>query len=573
MSDLGSEKNFKSACSNAGASIFAIFAVIAVIVIGTHFNLLKNDPFLYRDDYLGVAPLAEVQSLKDYLVARENFKIFDLLPVRDFSFYLDYRVKALTGFSPFHFTNLLVWLCVLAISFKTVGLLHGRSRIVQGAFLLYATHPIFMGSTAWISARKHLLAAFFILCATYLLLKAIRDGTRKPFLLGIGVCSLYLLSVFSQPITALWPVWALLYVALSEASGDRKKLCYAVAGVCIPIMVLVLFANFQFYTGGYSKVASVPKFESHPDANMGMRLLALGRYFMNFVMPTRLAVAYYPGSTFNFIGLILFGAFAAICFRLLPLKQVLIWGAFFFFPLLIVTVRLTNIFVSDTYVVTAAFGLLNLFILIATKASAHVFQRPMARRLSLAAALAVLVGYVALSARYAATWENDSALWEHAYRTEPSPSTLKAHTEWLLHRRAFGEALRVSTWLKEWMSNEPLAEGLWARALFENPAIPAEKKIADIEKQSASSPWRDYYLSILYAQKREFVKAFNLVANHFFTSEEYKESPETVGAFAYSYCVRAETKQCDRYLESLKKHYGSSWDSDLFKAHLKKLGL
>ena len=83
--------------------------------------------------------------------------------MRELSYALDHAVW---GFRPegFHLTNVLLYACIVAafylVSRKTVG--------EEAAFLsalLFAVHPIHAEAVAWVSGRKDLLAAFFVILA------------------------------------------------------------------------------------------------------------------------------------------------------------------------------------------------------------------------------------------------------------------------------------------------------------------------------------------------------------------------------------------------------------------------
>lgn len=527
-----------------------LFAVIALLSAAIYFRLVVDDPFLAFDDKVAAGPIAEVHSLRGYRELRAQGKILDVLPVRDLSYYIDYRIKKSTGLSPFHATNLVIWLALLFFAFRILTLLYGRGPAAWAAFALFSLHPITVGSIGWISARKHILAGFFVMAATWVLLKAVRENARGTKVAAI-VALLYALSVLSQPITLLWPLWAALFVALNESSARRRLLVIPLA--CVPIMVACAVMNYHYYTGPYVALSGITKFATSPDADLGMRLLALGRYFANFVLPARLAATYYPGSPWNIAGLALFAVSLFLIFKALPRKPALVWLAYFLFPLSVVLARMTNIFVSDTYALTALFGLVNLLALACGRI-----------RRGYVILAAVAVAFVPLSIYNARAWSSDYALWRHAYRTEPTPFGLRMYAHQLLARGEYDEALRLAVWLKDWEPHDPLAVRQWAAVLFEDPRLSVEKKIETIEREG-SSAWRDYYLSLLYAQRSDFRKSFNLVAPHFFSGRSYELDLMHVAGQAYSYCVRAGVTNCAPFADSLRKHYGLKWHEDEFR--------
>lgn len=100
----------------------------------------------------------------------------EYLPVRDLSYAINY---ALDGLNPrgYHATNLLLHLFNSLLVMLLAARLTGR-RLVGGlAGLVFAVHPVHVEAVSWLSSRKDLLAAFFLLLATHLYLAARRPRT------------------------------------------------------------------------------------------------------------------------------------------------------------------------------------------------------------------------------------------------------------------------------------------------------------------------------------------------------------------------------------------------------------
>src|ERR1035437_9160759 len=143
-------------------------------------------------------------------------------PVRDAAIKLNLVLRDKYGLKTFHVFNFALWIGILFIIDLILRKVFPWLRpMVAPAILLYSVHPVFVGSVAWISASKHLLSAFFILLATWLWL-----GGRSL----IGVFIWYVLSIFSQPITILWPIWAWLH-SLGAGKGYSKNARYLFFGL------------------------------------------------------------------------------------------------------------------------------------------------------------------------------------------------------------------------------------------------------------------------------------------------------------------------------------------------------
>lgn len=551
-----------------GIQSLLLFVFIALANAAIYSGLIVDDPFLRRDDYLVVAPLEEIRGFGDYFEGRSKGRIIDVAPVRDFSFVLNYAIKRATGLSTFHFTNFALWIAVLFLVFKILLLLYSNTTLVLGAVFVYSLHPVFVGTVAWITARKHLLAGFFILWATYLLVKAVRQGTKRYVPLAAAICFLYLLSVLSQPITVLWPLWAMLFVALRNSGNNRPYFHLVLA--CLPVMVLCVGLNYWYYSGPYLELTRFEKFSSNPDADMGMVLLVVGRYFSNLILPIRLVTVYYPGSWLNLAGLFAIAAFIAVLLKFASRREVITWLSFYFLMLAPVTVRLTNILVSDTYVITAAFGILCLLILLFEKIASA--WPAIAMRLGVSACVLMSVAYASLSAQNAKAWQSDFNLWKHAYETEPSPHVLYQYMDQLIRSHSYQEATRIGYVLREWVPQDPLAHWQWSRAIYENAGLTTGQKIAEIEKNSDSSPGRDYFLGLLYAEKEDFRKAFNLIAGHIFSSSLYANDLMRITAQAYSFCNEAGARDCHRFVNAVSAKYPKLWKHEDFTEQVRTLG-
>ncbi|MBK9974702.1 MAG: hypothetical protein IPP14_08005 [Planctomycetes bacterium] len=97
----------------------------------------------------------------------------EYLPVRDLSYAINY---ALDGLNPrgFQATNLLLHLFNSLLVMLLATRLTGRKLAGGLAGLLFAVHPVHVEAVSWLSSRKDLLAAFFLLLSTHLYLAARR---------------------------------------------------------------------------------------------------------------------------------------------------------------------------------------------------------------------------------------------------------------------------------------------------------------------------------------------------------------------------------------------------------------
>src|SRR5262249_20807613 len=116
---------------------------------------------------------------------------------------------------------------------------------------------------------------------------------------------------------------------------------------CLPLLCAFAWVNLRYYARG-SKFGV--------EASPAVSLLAVGRSFINLVAPARLAVVYDPARALNLLGRLLLPLFAWLAWKSIG-QRAFLGLAFFAFPLLVVTLRTTNIFVSDTYLLLPGAGL------------------------------------------------------------------------------------------------------------------------------------------------------------------------------------------------------------------------
>ena len=109
-------------------------------------------------------------------------------------------------------------------------------------------------------------------------------------------------------------------------------------------------------------------------------MLAFGRYFANAVAPVSLLTQYVPGRWLDVFGLLSLSVLMVWLLAVANRRAVYEWSAFYVFPLIPVTVRMTNIFVSDTYFLTSVWACSSLVLLGADGMKSVLKGRPLVGR-------------------------------------------------------------------------------------------------------------------------------------------------------------------------------------------------
>ncbi|MBN2359169.1 MAG: hypothetical protein JXR83_06925 [Deltaproteobacteria bacterium] len=412
-----------SALGRSPRAIAALWGgALSALVVAIHGPLIARDPILQQwDDVDLLRPLRDLPSLAAYRLHLTP----DLQPLRDLSFYADIAVSRVLGVSIFHLHNVALWLAILAVVGSLLAELSLDRAERRWTVALLAVHPVFVNTVGWIAARKHLLAALFILLATLLLLRQLqREASWRR---GLALPVLFACALLAQPIGVLWPLWGGL-----AAVVHRRWRAPAVAvplAICGALAVAGAALNLHYYLGRYHTLeGNAPKTLPLVD-NLALIPQMYGRYFLDLTFPFELAAVYRAFSVGNLVGAVLFVVWVFLVVRLLAPRIALLGLAFFLFPLAVVTFNVTPLFVSDTYLLLPAFAAALLTQQLVRRARER-WNPP--RLLAQTVAAVVLVALAAGAALQARAWRGDVDLWRQAYQRERDPSSIEKYASVLL---------------------------------------------------------------------------------------------------------------------------------------------
>jgi len=297
------------------------------------------------DSHVVMSHLLQLDSISSYVSDLINLNTIDFQPLRDASLYLDIFISNKFNLNITVFHNLLVWFVVCLIIRKiTLKLFPKQTERTSSLFLLlFALHPLFSNTLLWGVARKHTLSLLFIMLATNEVLKEL--GTKRSF---FKIGSLYFLSILSQPINLLWPAWGIYFLYKKKT----RNLNYFIF-----IMMIVFATGFgvNWYYYKYSSVFNL-FYQSKLDGfyNISDKVLALGHYFFQLILPLNLNYIYELGHWQSLWGIpigVLFIYF--FIKKIKDLSFVLSWLLFGAGPLIIIT-NTPNL-LQDCYLLTPAF--------------------------------------------------------------------------------------------------------------------------------------------------------------------------------------------------------------------------
>jgi hypothetical protein len=331
-----------------------------LIIVLSYLPVLVAPKTVNPDAQLIIPLLKSVHSFSDYYEMLFSFETYDVQPIRDLTFFVDIFFFNKFHFNSFIIQNILFWIIACITVKKNLSLIFPSFSRNQCFYLacLFAIYPLFCGTLCWGIARKHILSFLFIMLSNLFLFKILKKTGKKKYQV-ILINVFYVLSVFSQPITLLWPFWALAYVFLNFRQEIKKIGIYLTPAFIV--FSFGVYVNTLYYD---QSLVFKMNFESKTsDAfNIPDKILGLGHYIYQLFLPYWQATAYQLGHWSVWIGILLMGVFSLLYLSLkLDKTWLLSWFGFIMFPLAII---LSNPHIlSDNYLVTPSFGLL---VLVAT---------------------------------------------------------------------------------------------------------------------------------------------------------------------------------------------------------------
>jgi protein O-mannosyl-transferase len=278
------------------------------------------------------------------------------------------------------------------------------------AAALFAIHPLHVESVAWISERKDVLSTFFwsIALLAYALYARDRDwrwmlAVNIAFVFGLLAKPMILTLPFVLLLLDFWPLGRRGIIDLV-----REKLSLFALAIASVFVTMLSQRNS-------SAVVALEKFSLFD--RLGNVAVSYVLYLRDMLWPTQLA-AFYPLHSPTVIGvagaLLLLIGITVVVIRLRRSHPYLIVGWFWYLGTLVPAVGIIQ--AGDqgradrfTYV-----PLIGIFVAIVWLCSALAMRSRLARQLMIPAPAAILIAFVVMSHRQAATWANDLTLWERA---------------------------------------------------------------------------------------------------------------------------------------------------------------
>ena len=352
--------------------------------------------------------LLETQNLFDYFDKLLSYQTLDFQPVRDLSFYVDILFYKNFLINSSIYQNIIFWVMGCLVLGRIIKKVVPTLKDVEIFFIIVAflVYPLFSQAVSWGVARKHILAFLFILIATNAWISK-EDGKNGKSAIYSSV--FYLLSVLSQPITLLWPVWAIAYDFLSLRSHRIKRGLFLIPAFAI--LLTVTYFNFQYYQTSplFAKLYGTKTDELFEISD---KVLALGHYLYQMTAPYLLSYSYTLGHWSTLAGLGVLGILSLLLIKFNSgIRYISIWALYSLLPLAVVISKSRTLY--DTYLLVPTVGLL--FLLLGIKE-----KLPSIPSLKLFFYGGMIIVWFGLTNYESSGWMNEVELTKRSFERRPS---------------------------------------------------------------------------------------------------------------------------------------------------------
>lgn len=368
-------------------------------------------------------------------------------PLHLFSYMLDHAIAGLNAYA-FHLSSNL-WAGIVAGLVYLVALALIQHRLTAiAAGLLFVVHPVHVEAVAWISSRKDLVAAAFLLPSFLVYLKYRQRSGIAWYLASL---LLFVLALLGKLSVVAFPAVLLSLDLFIEKRPLRRSIADKIPFVLLALVLAMAVQHAQPETG------------AEPDISMcaasfvqAMWLLTgLGNYVLYRVPPANgTALAQLAGAIF----LLALFMFPLLLRKRYPLATVLIyWILFSYLPTQVLPFSYP---VTDRYLFLPSIGAVILIAWLVFRATDHLPKWNVAAATALVAVVSLV--WLKKTVDYLAEWQDPRSVWFAATR-----KTSDFHVYYELGWEYLDKSAKLGTTAR-------------------NPPLPVEES-----KQLASLIWRD----------------------------------------------------------------------------------
>ena len=382
---------------NFGIVCLCVLATAALYAGDLHLGFFRiDDP-----QYIVSNPLVRGVTWEHIRQILSNPYYLNYSPLHLFSYMLDHTIAGLTAYA-FHLSSNL-WAGIVSGFVYLVALALTQQRLTAiAAALLFIVHPAHVEAVAWISSRKDLVAAAFVLPSVLAYLKYRQRRAIGWYLISL---LLFLCALLGKLSVVTFAAVLLSFDLLIEKRQLSRSIVDKIPFLLLAIVVALAVHRAQPGTGAQ------PDLSMHAKAfGQGIWLLTgLGNYVLYRVPPANgNTLAQVAGAIF-LVGLFLS---PLLLRKRYPLAAVLIyWILFTYLPTQVLPFGYP---VTDRYLFLPSVGAVILVAWLLFKATDHLKKW----RVAAATALVAIVAFVWLkkTGDYLSEWQDPRSVWFAATR-------------------------------------------------------------------------------------------------------------------------------------------------------------
>ncbi len=413
-------------------TIWAISSLVAAVVLvywpALGFDFVNwDDPwYVANNDLVKSWAPANLSRIASETVTR------NYAPLTVFSLLVDHTLWGMQS-TGYHLTNILLHVLNAVLVYFLLTRLTRNRYIAWTTALLFAVHPVQIETVAWISSRKGLLSATFMLASLMYWFRQDRSNKQE------GIAILWLCAaLLSKAIAVCIPPIVLLYdVLVRRKSVSDAFVRQIVPGILSFLLLAVTMASQTSIMGGLRDHLSLSKIHL-----IAVDTTLLWRYVGMLLWPRNLCVLYNPptsgialGVVLASLGLLAVARGAWNARTKYPLVTLAIAAFYLLFVPVLNLFPLTTL-MNDRYLYLpsiAFFGLASATVVWAfSNAKQALGERGMQLTgVALTCSVAAILMFAA--SKHLPVWRNSVTLWNHAMAEAPELMVVRIQKAYSLH--------------------------------------------------------------------------------------------------------------------------------------------
>ena len=377
---------------NTGVFLFFVLATAALYAGDLHLGFFRVDDQQYVVINRWIQGVTS-QNL-NYILTNPYYANYS--PVHLFSYMLDYAIAGLNAYA-FHLSSN-IWAGIVSGCVYLVALALTEQRVTAvTAGLLFVVHPVHVEAVAWISSRKDLVAAAFVLPSLLAYLKYRKSHATTWYIISI---LLFLFALLGKLSVAAFPAVLLALDLFVEKRALLKSLIDKLPYLIAAIIVALAVAYAQPKTGVHPDVSAWTKAFAQ---NMWL-LTGIGNYVIYRVPPERGNILLEEGGAIILLVLLLS---PLLLRKRYPLPVVLIyWIVFTYLPTQVLSFTYP---VTDRYLFLPSVAAVILIAWLLTRATDQLQKWKLAAATILVAAVSFC--WITKTFDYLSEWQDPRSVW------------------------------------------------------------------------------------------------------------------------------------------------------------------